>query len=67
MTQFEVLEVIENAYGWISTNQIAKKLKRTPTSINRSLTRVQSFTGMKTKLKKVKGYVHKFYKFIKPE
>jgi len=64
MTQYEVLEIIQNAKGkWITTKQIAKKLGRKHHSLSHTLQRVKTFKGVYFKINKLNSYRVGFYKY----
>lgn len=58
MSQFDILEIIEQAKGkWITTNQIAKKMKRTKGSIRTIVGKVKTFDHIQYKMKRT-GNTH---------
>jgi predicted transcriptional regulator len=64
MTQYECLEVIQKAKGWITVQDIAVKLNKTKDQISPPLNKAKTIKGLIFRKRRVGGYLQTEYNFI---
>jgi|AntAceMinimDraft_18_1070375.scaffolds.fasta_scaffold476646_1 Mn-dependent DtxR family transcriptional regulator len=62
MSQFDILEVLENSKIWLTTNQIAKKMGKHPNKVRIALNKLVRWFDIETKIVYKNTNYHKAFK-----